>query len=384
MEYVPANEASGLPAVVTYGPHLPDVQTVQPLEPITVSIDALRAALICASKEEARYYLCGVFMHRTADGFVRAVSTDGHRLIVANLYREHADQKGPAWLDAGVIIPADMLAAKLAIIDKAQGHLDKGNRPVEIAFADNAPTLEVRDPLGFNVFKVKPIDGQFPDYGQLIGGFGGAFDDDDRGEFQPTAFDPKYLKSVGDIATKLGAKSVLSYSMPDDVAKNGERSKRPTLFTFGGLGVALVVMPMRGEPTMHEADRIVLSSAIKSSVAALKAHETRNRKAAKKLTGDEKAAALAKADAFKARLEALLARAGNGDVVEALPAPTPEPEKIEEPTDDEQEQAVAVADGLGEGEQVEQTDEPSQVEEVAETVVVERQGARKGKRGRRR
>jgi len=374
MQTVPATETSGLPAA-TYGPHLPDVQIVLPLAPITVSIDALRAALLCASKEEARYYLCGVFMHRTADGFVRAVSTDGHRLIVANLYREHADQKGPAWLDTGVIIPADMLAAKLAIIDKAQGHLEKGNRPVEIAFADNAQHLEVRDPLGFNVFKVKPIDGQFPDYAKLIGGFGGAFDDVDRGEFQPTAFDPQYLKSVGEIASRLGAKAVLSYTMPDDVAKDGKRTPSPTLFTFGGLGVALVVMPMKAEPAMHEADRIVLSSAIKSSVAALKAHETRNRKAAKKLTGQEKADAIAKADNFKARLEALLARAGNGTVTEALPAPAPEPEKVEEPTD-EQEQDVALADGLGDGEQPE-------VEQVEEPVVeVERQGARGGRKNR--
>lgn len=377
MQTVPANEASGLPAVITSGPTLPDVQTVLPLEPITVSIDALRAALLCASKEEARYYLCGVFMHRTADGFIRAVSTDGHRLIVANLYREHADQKGPAWLDTGVIIPADMLAAKLAIIDKAQGHLDKGNRPVEIAFADHAQHLEVRDPLGFNVFKVKPIDGTFPDYGQLIGGFGGAFDDVDRGEFQPTAFDPKYLKSVGEIATRLGAKAVLSYTMPDDVAKDGKRTPSPTLFTFGGLGVALVVMPMKADAPMPDADRFVISSAIKSSVAALRAHETRNRKAAKKLTGDEKVAAIAKADSFKARLEALLARAGNGDVVEALPAPPPEPEKVEEPAA-EHGQEVALADGLGDGEQ------PEVVEQVEEPVVVERQGARRGKRGRKR
>jgi len=373
MQTVTATEASGLPAVITYGPTLPDVQTVRPLEPITVSIDALRAALICASKEEARYYLCGVFMHRTADGFIRAVSTDGHRLIVANLYREHADQKGPAWLDIGVIIPADMLAAKLAIIDKAQSHLEKGNRPVEIAFADGASHLEVRDAQGFNVFKVKQIDGAFPDYVQRMGGFGGAFDDSDRGEFQPTAFDPKYLKSVGDIATRLGAKAVLAYGMPDDIAKNGKRSPRPSLFTFGGLGVALVVMPMRTEPVMHEADRIVLSSAIKSSVAALRAHETRNRKAAKKLTGDEKVAALAKAESFKARLEALLARAGNGDVVEALPPPAPEPEQVEEPVEEQQE--VALADGLGEGEQPE-------VEQVAEEQVVERQGARRGRKNR--
>jgi len=81
------------------------VETVAKLEPVTLNIDMLRAALLCVSTEETRPYLNGVFDHRTHDGFVRAVSSDGHRMVVANLYREHADKPGPAWLSAGVIIP---------------------------------------------------------------------------------------------------------------------------------------------------------------------------------------------------------------------------------------------------------------------------------------
>ena len=308
------------------------VETVKKLEPITVSIDSLRAALLCVSKEETRMYLNGVFVHRTPDGFVRAVSTDGHRLLLANLYREASDQPGPSWLKVGVIIPADQLAGRLALIDKSQDHLPKGNRPVSISFALGSKHLEISDAARESVFRVQPIDGSFPDYSKLIGGFGGAFDDVEVGEFRPTAFEPAYLKSVGDIATRIGAKQVVAYDMPDharEVTKNGkttiERDRSATLFTFGGLGVGLVVMPMRTADVMPDADRLLLAPVIKSSIAALKAHETRNRTAAKKLTGQNKAEAIAKADAFKSRILELLARTGSGVVSAALPAPKPLP-----------------------------------------------------------
>jgi len=124
---------------------------------------------------------------------------------------------------------------------------------------------------------------------------------------------------------------------------------------------------------MPEADRFVLASAIKSSLAALKAHETRNRKAAKTLTGQNKAEALAKADVFKARQADLIARAGNGKVEAALPAPVAPPQKIEAPA-----MAIDISHGVGTGY------DPEAQEPVVENVpedekVVVRQGARVAK-----
>jgi hypothetical protein len=111
------------------------VEVVAKLEPVTLNIDMLRAALLCVSTEETRPYLNGVFVHRTHDGFVRAVSSDGHRMVVANLFREHADKPGPAWLSAGVIIPADQPPAPPH--DKSQTISIRAS-PVSISFAVGA------------------------------------------------------------------------------------------------------------------------------------------------------------------------------------------------------------------------------------------------------
>ncbi|HTE37504.1 MAG TPA: hypothetical protein VK630_13260 [Reyranella sp.] len=340
------------PATTTPAPDKPgtsiSVETVAKLETVTLKIASLRAALLCTVNEETCPYLNGVYLHRTANGFVRAVSTDGHRLLMANLYREAADQPGPAWLSLGVIICADQLAARLSLIEKTQG-AEKGQAVVTIAFAKGAKHLEISDHSRASVFRDQPVDGTFPDYERLVGSFGGTFDDGDVGEFKPTAFNPSFLKTVGEVAAKLGSEAVSAYAMPDRVietpAKDGkpakvERLKSPTMFTFGGIGVAMIVMPHNGVAPMNEADRAILAPAIKSSLAALKAHETRNRVAAGKLTGPAKVAALAKADEFKAKMAALVERAGTGTVAKALDAPKPPPPPPP---------PLNVADALGKG-----------------------------------
>ena len=48
--------------------------------------DALRRVRHAISKEETRYYLCGVYLHYvTRDNLLRFVATDGHRLAVADI-----------------------------------------------------------------------------------------------------------------------------------------------------------------------------------------------------------------------------------------------------------------------------------------------------------
>lgn len=302
-----------LPAVITEAP-LATPETVVPLEPILVPLDKLRAVLLCAAKEETRYYLNGVFVHRTETGHVRAVATDGHRLMVANLYREFADQPGPAWLDAGVIIPADGLAARLALIAKTHGKLDL---PLTIAYATDSAKIEISDDKGESVFRLARIDGTFPDYAEITGkwtGEGGM-----TGDWQPTGFDPKYLKSIADIANRLGAKGVECFAP----TPQGKDRQGPALFTFSGVGgVAMYLMPRRCDESVSDETRELLAPSVKLTLAALRAHETRNRKAAKKLSGPAKDDAIAKADDFKARIEALMQRMGSGEITAALPAPT--------------------------------------------------------------
>lgn len=295
----------------------PKPRVVGKMETIEIDASILQAALMCAATQETRYYLKGVYIHRTADGFVRAVSTDGSRCLIANLYRESKDKPGAKWLDHGLILPADGLAQRLKLIEKEHKDAEL-MRGVRIAWGENQPRVEIADALGINLFKVQPIDGTFPDYEKVTtaswSGVGV-----ERADWKPTGFNPSYLKAVGDIAKRLGTDSVQCF---DYVGING--TDQPVLFTFGKVAnVSLFLMPAKADPKMAEATRLMLAPAIKLTLAALRAHETRNRDAAKDLKGAEKDAALAKADAFAKRIKDVVDNAGSGSMPAALPAPKP-------------------------------------------------------------
>lgn len=294
-------------------------KVVGKMEAIEVHANDLLAALLCVAKGDSRYYLEGVYIHRTADGFVRAVATDGHRCLIANLYREHKDKPGPKWLDKGIIVPAEGLAQRVKLIVKAH---DDELLGVKIAYGENQPRIEISDHMGVNVFRVQPVDGEYPAYENVtIKAWSGA--GSQRADWKPTAFKPAYLKAVADVAKALGSDSIecFDYATP-------EGGVQPVLFTFGkdADGVALFLMPMVGSKDpgpMGKGNQLLLAPAVKLTIAALRAHETRNRDAAKGLKGDEHKAALAKADEFAARIRAVLENQGSGTTPPALPAPKP-------------------------------------------------------------
>jgi DNA polymerase-3 subunit beta len=101
-----------------------------------IATDLLKAALLCASTEQTRYYLCGV--HLATSGHM--VTTDGHRMFVARLNDKPA---------ADVIIPlADVQAAlKLA-----------GARCQEIEVT--------ADKIGQIAYTA--VDGTFPDWRRVV------------------------------------------------------------------------------------------------------------------------------------------------------------------------------------------------------------------------
>lgn len=49
---------------------------------LTLSLSVYKRAALCASNEETRYYLCGVYVEPCAEGGVLAVATDGLKLVV--------------------------------------------------------------------------------------------------------------------------------------------------------------------------------------------------------------------------------------------------------------------------------------------------------------
>ena len=112
----------------------------------TIKTDELKALLICAAKNDIRYYLNGIHFESTPHGII-AASTDGHRLLCINLPNEQAE---------GI----------KALIPRAL---------IEAAIKTKAPTIDVMieganvtlSSMGQNV-SGSITDGVFPDFRRVI------------------------------------------------------------------------------------------------------------------------------------------------------------------------------------------------------------------------
>ena len=171
---------------------------------ITVPTAMLKAALICASTEQARYYLNGVYVD--PKGFL--VSTDGHRLFCATIDID-ADQ---APFD-GWIIPREAIKQALT------GH--------------KAETIEVTQ-TRVGVVSCKPVDAQYPDWRRVIPA------GDPSGVV--AQFNPAYVADFGKIGDLLSGKRKGSI-LPCEIHHNGEG---PTPITFSANDQCFgVLMPIR-------------------------------------------------------------------------------------------------------------------------------------------
>jgi len=101
-----------------------------------IPTDLLKAALLCASTEETRYYLKGV--HLSTSGHM--VTTDGHRMFVARLNDKPA---------ADVIIPLADVQAALKMVGPRCKEIDvDGTKIASIMYT--------------------PVDGTFPDWRRVV------------------------------------------------------------------------------------------------------------------------------------------------------------------------------------------------------------------------
>src|SRR5206468_3188648 len=115
----------------------------------------------------------------------------------------------------------------------------------------------------------------------------GAFTDIDHvpGDFEPVAFAGHMLKGVADIAQALAKSKKDNVAAQVYVAKR-EKTKTGTPASPGASvvtfphapGTVLYIMPMRSSEKIADATAEILAPAIKGTLAALKAHKTRNEK----------------------------------------------------------------------------------------------------------
>jgi DNA polymerase-3 subunit beta len=168
---------------------------------ITVSADMLRAALICASKEQARYYLNGVYVD--AAGYL--VATDGHRLFAGKFTLPDDAAPFDGW-----IIPSDVIKRALT------GYKNK--------------TITI-SPNRCGDISCQPIDGTYPAWRRVL----------PQGDLSGVAaqFNPAYIADLGKMGKLLGA----SGALPAHVHHNGES---PAGITFPNCPNAFaVLMPIR-------------------------------------------------------------------------------------------------------------------------------------------
>lgn len=283
--------------------------SARPVSYVGAPINVLLAALMCASTEEQRHYLNGVHLHRAGET-VRVVSTDGLAVFVANVSAGDAGDQLPEWLTQGLTLPRHGLKEQLSLIRKL-GDFET----VRIGFGTDQPELVIESPDGSMSFRTQPVDGSFPDYELVMAHANCGLDPEREPEafqdFEAVGYGGTQLKRLADIASALqkgGSVSVFAKSRREDA---------PVLITFPmSPNVIMYQMPMKSG-LMPEQTAALLERPIKASIAALQAHETRNRKAAVKCTNArERNDLVAKADGFAKRIKALLER-----VTPALPKP---------------------------------------------------------------
>lgn len=130
----------------------------------TLLLDMVDKTLYAASQDETRYNLNGVLFEPPGlsgppDGPLTMVATDGHRLVRVERTVEGA---GQFQLKAPVILPRKGLNELRRILATEAGEGD--SKTVELGFKDNHAVVR----RGSTILGMRLVDGQFPDYKQVI------------------------------------------------------------------------------------------------------------------------------------------------------------------------------------------------------------------------
>ena len=182
---------------------------------IEIQTDILRAAIICASTEQARYYLNGVYVDPA--GYV--VTTDGHRLFCCEIDLEGSNVAPGSF--AGWIIPSDAIKRAL-----------QGYKALTILIAPD----RVGDTM------CKPVDGSFPAWRRMVPAA-------DTLSGVTAQFNPAYVADMGKIGALLSPKARKGYSagtgLTAHLHHNGEGPAGVT-FPQSNENAFAVLMPIRG------------------------------------------------------------------------------------------------------------------------------------------
>jgi DNA polymerase-3 subunit beta len=145
--------------VVSLDPNeFPELPFSQPAKGSTIKIAAgtlremIDRTLFAVSTDETRFNLSGVYVETTSNDHIRMVATDGHRLALVD--RALAGAKIPR----GVIMPRKGLVEVRKLLDETEA------AEVGLTVGDRDVRLTVES----TVFFMRLVEGEFPDYTQVI------------------------------------------------------------------------------------------------------------------------------------------------------------------------------------------------------------------------
>jgi hypothetical protein len=265
----------------------PVVENPKDITWLPMPIDVLEACVMVAPDKDVRFYLNGVFIQSEKQS-VRAVATNGHSLLLHST-PVAKDEKLPAWMEAGVILPREGLALALATIGKLKDPRDPEGKMkvsvIEIGYAKGHAHLTIKDGDEQVVFRMRAIDGKFPDYRKETEGAARMLEGGERAPMTANSLEGNYVKQAAAIGAKLGAKGLTPFIGAEENAR--------AVIAFLGVPEALyILMPIRASSAdqMPTATLALMGRGLMGTLAALKATQTRQ----KKQMGDEKSEAVKK------------------------------------------------------------------------------------------
>jgi len=204
---------------------------------IELSAATVKSLLLCAAKDDIRYYLNGICLDLSTTGRVFFVSTDGHRMLVNNA--SMADVVGDApfrdLLEPRFIIPRALLES----VKPRKSKILAGYTLTVIRTADRPDpdragvTIQGRVSFkleGETVGLADPIDGEYPDWRKIL---------PNALSNELAQFDAGYLGDFGTIAALLAGDKKKAF-----FATIGHNGKGPALIGLPGENFG-ILMPTR-------------------------------------------------------------------------------------------------------------------------------------------
>ena len=121
-------------------------------------LEAIDKTLYCASLDESRYHLTGVFLEQIHSKY-RFVATDGHRMSFIDINGEKNEE-----LKTGIIIPRKGLQEVKKMLSQAE----KGDK-LELCIEKPRMLVQFKD----QTLNIRLIEGQYPNYKSLLPKFKG-------------------------------------------------------------------------------------------------------------------------------------------------------------------------------------------------------------------